>query len=105
MLALYLNSINFLYEQWGVSYSDGPSFLKGLPGLILRCETSDGTKMNLVSFKKIKQNSKMLNKLDFAFKNTTLKDFLKAKNAIKEQLNSGQTITTPNGQFSIKKTN
>jgi hypothetical protein len=89
---------NIVYTVWyapSIPVSDGPAFIKGLPGLVLKANTEDGTvKMSLLSYSKNIKNNE-INKLKYPFEFTTYEWFKTKCEAAKEQASTvgGLTIT------------
>lgn len=94
------------YTAWyapSISIPDGPVFLKGLPGLIAQCESTNGVKISLMRFESVSNN----NKQNTYFKNyefTTYEQFKLVENKLKDDMNAGKSIELPEGG-TIRKNN
>ncbi|MBS1628087.1 MAG: GLPGLI family protein [Bacteroidetes bacterium] len=96
-----------IYTAWfapSIPVSDGPTFLKGLPGLILKCETTNGVKMSLLSFSQ-SYNTNVENKLGYPFIFTSYVEFKTVEQHLKEEMNSGRAIPLNGGNGTIRKLN
>lgn len=86
-----------------IPISDGPSILAGLPGLIVKSESSAGLKIEITSLEYLNQLSEE-NKYSSNFQFTTYQKFKAAEIAMKETLESGKEVQMSNGA-TIKRVN
>lgn len=86
-----------------IPISDGPSILVGLPGLILKSESSNGLKIELLSLKYLTDLT-VENKFSRSFQFTTYEQFKAAETAMIEALQSGKEVELGNGT-TIRRTN
>lgn len=79
-----------------IPVADGPTILRGLPGLICKSESSNGLVIELVRLDYINNNYSE-NKSLYNFQFTTYEQFKAAENVMKETLKSGKEVQMANG--------
>lgn len=98
------STIYEVYYAPSISVSDGPSILQGLPGLILKSQSSAGLKIELNRIE-FSDNQKRVNKYNSDFQFTTYKQFKEVEDNLKNEINSGRVISLPNGTTIQRKSN
>jgi GLPGLI family protein len=90
------STVYTVYYAPNIPVSDGPSILQGLPGLILKSESSTGLKIELLSLNYM-NGEKLENKLNNNFQFTTYSQFQIAKKQFLDDLKSGNPVQLSNG--------